>query len=134
MKLTRKLLGGLAIAVALATPSLGADKIKVALITKFPVPFFTTIEDAAKKYAEANNVDLVYCCGPLMRNLWDALSTGKRGGYAESSASLEAQVVAAIRAGDVIMVKGSLGTKMKPIVTALEKRFPGKAAHDEAAV
>jgi UDP-N-acetylmuramoyl-tripeptide--D-alanyl-D-alanine ligase len=83
---------------------------------------------------KANNVDLVYCCGPLMRNLWDALSTGKRGGYAESSASLEAQVVAAIRAGDVIMVKGSLGTKMKPIVTALEKRFPGKAAHDEAAV
>jgi len=83
---------------------------------------------------KANDVDLVYCCGPLMRNLWDALSTGKRGGYAENSASLEAQVVSAIRAGDVIMVKGSLGTKMKPIVTALEKRFPGKAAHDEAAV
>ncbi|MES2193975.1 MAG: UDP-N-acetylmuramoylalanyl-D-glutamyl-2,6-diaminopimelate--D-alanyl-D-alanine ligase [Pseudomonadota bacterium] len=83
---------------------------------------------------KANNVDLVYCCGPLMRNLWEALSTGKRGGYAENSASLEAQVVSAIRAGDAIMVKGSLGTKMKPIVTALEKRFPGKAAHDEAAV
>jgi UDP-N-acetylmuramoyl-tripeptide--D-alanyl-D-alanine ligase len=83
---------------------------------------------------KANNVDLVYCCGPLMRNLWDALSTGKRGGYAENSASLEAEVVSAIRAGDVIMVKGSLGTKMKPIVTALEKRFPGRAAHDEAAV
>ena len=31
---------------------------------------------------KANHVDLVYCCGPLMRNLWDALSTGKRGGYA----------------------------------------------------
>jgi UDP-N-acetylmuramoyl-tripeptide--D-alanyl-D-alanine ligase len=83
---------------------------------------------------KANHVDLVYCCGPLMRNLWEALSTGKRGGYAENSASLEAQVVSAIRAGDAIMVKGSLGTKMKPIVTALEKRFPGKAAHDEAAV
>lgn len=81
----------------------------------------------------ANRVDLVYCCGPLMRNLWDALSPGKRGGYAENSAGLEAQVTTAVRAGDVIMVKGSLGTKMKPIVTALEKRFPGKAAHDEAA-
>jgi UDP-N-acetylmuramoyl-tripeptide--D-alanyl-D-alanine ligase len=83
---------------------------------------------------KANNVDLVYCCGPLMRNLWDALSTGKRGGYAENSAGLEAQVISAIRAGDAIMVKGSLGMKMKPIVMALEKRFPGKAAHDEAAV
>jgi UDP-N-acetylmuramoyl-tripeptide--D-alanyl-D-alanine ligase len=77
---------------------------------------------------------LVYCCGPLMRNLWDALSTGKKGGYADSAANLEAQAVAAIRAGDAIMVKGSLGSKMKTIVNALEKRFPGKAALDEAAV
>jgi UDP-N-acetylmuramoyl-tripeptide--D-alanyl-D-alanine ligase len=83
---------------------------------------------------KANHVDLVYCCGPLMRNLWDALSTGKRGGYAESAASLEAQAVGAIRAGDAIMVKGSLGSRMKTIVNALEKRFPGKAALDEAAV
>ncbi|WP_454625693.1 UDP-N-acetylmuramoylalanyl-D-glutamyl-2,6-diaminopimelate--D-alanyl-D-alanine ligase [Bradyrhizobium cenepequi] len=80
----------------------------------------------------ANNIDLVYCCGPLMRNLWDALSTGRRGGYADSSASLEIQAVAAIRPGDAVMVKGSLGSKMKRIVNALEKRFPGKAAHEEA--
>jgi UDP-N-acetylmuramoyl-tripeptide--D-alanyl-D-alanine ligase len=80
----------------------------------------------------ANNIDLVYCCGPLMRNLWDALSTARRGGYADSSASLENQVVAAIRPGDAVMVKGSLGSKMKRIVNALEKRFPGKAAHQEA--
>jgi len=80
----------------------------------------------------SNRIDLVYCCGPLMRNLWDALSSGKRGGYAESSAALEAQAVVAIRAGDAIMVKGSLGSKMKVIVSALEKRFPGKAAHEEA--
>ena len=83
---------------------------------------------------KANHIDLVYCCGPLMRNLWDALSTGKRGGYAESAAALEAEAVAAIRAGDTIMVKGSLGSKMKTVVNALEKRFPGKTAHDEAAV
>jgi UDP-N-acetylmuramoyl-tripeptide--D-alanyl-D-alanine ligase len=81
---------------------------------------------------KANHVDLIYCCGPLMRNLWDALSTGKRGGYAVDSASLEAQAVGAIRAGDAIMVKGSLGSKMKVIINALEKRFPGKAAHEEA--
>jgi len=82
----------------------------------------------------ANQIDLVYCCGPLMRNLWDALSTGKRGGYAENSAALEAQAVTAVRAGDAIMVKGSLGSKMKTIVNALEKRFPGRTALDEAAV
>jgi UDP-N-acetylmuramoyl-tripeptide--D-alanyl-D-alanine ligase len=88
------------------------------------------LNDAVK----ANHIDLVYCCGPLMRNLWEALSTGKRGGYAESATGLEAQVVAAIRAGDAIMIKGSLGSKMKTIVDALEKRFPGRTALDEAAV
>jgi UDP-N-acetylmuramoyl-tripeptide--D-alanyl-D-alanine ligase len=83
---------------------------------------------------KANHIDLVYCCGPLMRHLWDALSSGKRGGYAESAAALESQVVAAIRGGDAIMVKGSLGSKMKPIVNALQARFPGKTALDELAV
>ena len=83
---------------------------------------------------KTNRIDLVYCCGPLMRNLWDALSTGKRGGYADDAAGLETQAVAAIRAGDAIMIKGSLGSKMKTIVNALEKRFPGRTAHDEAAV
>jgi UDP-N-acetylmuramoyl-tripeptide--D-alanyl-D-alanine ligase len=87
-----------------------------------------SLADAIK----GNRIDLVYCCGPLMRNLWDALSTGKRGGYAENSAGLEAQAVGAIRAGDAIMIKGSLGSKMKTIVNALEKRFPG-SAHNEAA-
>jgi UDP-N-acetylmuramoyl-tripeptide--D-alanyl-D-alanine ligase len=82
---------------------------------------------------KANGIDLVYCCGPMMRNLWDALSSGKRGGYAGSSAELESQVVAAIRPGDVIMVKGSLGSRMKKIVNALEKRFPDRAALDDAA-
>jgi len=82
----------------------------------------------------ANNIDLVYCCGALMHNLWDALSPGKRGGYAQNSAGLEAEVIAAIRTGDAIMIKGSLGSKMKTIVNALEKRFPGRSAADGAAV
>ena len=81
-----------------------------------------------------NNVDLVFCCGPLMRHLWDALSSGKRGGYANDAAGLESQVVGAIRAGDVIMVKGSKGSKMNTIVATLEKRFPGNAALDDAAM
>jgi UDP-N-acetylmuramoyl-tripeptide--D-alanyl-D-alanine ligase len=88
------------------------------------------LNDAIKTH----HVDLVYCCGPLMHNLWDALSTGKRGGYADSAANLEAQVLAAVRAGDAVMIKGSFGSKMKTIVTALEKRFPGKAVLDEAAI
>lgn len=77
---------------------------------------------------DANDVDMIFCCGPLMRNLWNALSSGRRGGYAEDAAALESQVTAAIRSGDVIMVKGSLGSRMKVIVTALERRYSGSAA------
>jgi UDP-N-acetylmuramoyl-tripeptide--D-alanyl-D-alanine ligase len=72
----------------------------------------------------ANAVDLVFCCGPLMHSLWQALSASRRGGYAEDSAALEAQVLPAIRAGDVVMVKGSLGSRMAPIVKALQRVYP----------
>jgi UDP-N-acetylmuramoyl-tripeptide--D-alanyl-D-alanine ligase len=68
-----------------------------------------------------NAIDLVFCCGPLMRALWQGLPASRRGGYAEDSAALEAQVSSAIRAGDAVMVKGSLGSRMAPIVKALQK-------------
>jgi UDP-N-acetylmuramoyl-tripeptide--D-alanyl-D-alanine ligase len=80
----------------------------------------------------ANAIDLVFCCGPLMRSLWQALPAGQRGGYAEDSAALEPQVVSAIHAGDVVMVKGSNGSRMAPIVKALQRVFPHHAALEEA--
>jgi UDP-N-acetylmuramoyl-tripeptide--D-alanyl-D-alanine ligase len=70
---------------------------------------------------EANAIDLVFCCGPLMHALWQALPAGRRGGYAENAAALESQVVSAIRGGDAVMIKGSLGSRMAPIVKALHK-------------
>jgi UDP-N-acetylmuramoyl-tripeptide--D-alanyl-D-alanine ligase len=44
-----------------------------------------------------------------------------------------AQTISTIRGGDTIMVKGSPGSKMKTIVDALARRFPGRTALDEAA-
>jgi len=75
-----------------------------------------------------DDIDLVYCCGPLMRALWEALPSGRRGGYAEASAALEPQVLAALQPGDTLMVKGSNGSRMGPIVKALESRFHRTAA------
>lgn len=61
MKLGRALLGGLALASAFALPTLAADKVKIGFITKFPVEFFATMENAAKAYAEANpDVEIIY--------------------------------------------------------------------------
>lgn len=60
MSINRKLFAGLTIAVAFAMPASAADKIKVGLITKFPVPFYSTMEDAAKKYAASHpEIELV---------------------------------------------------------------------------
>jgi UDP-N-acetylmuramoyl-tripeptide--D-alanyl-D-alanine ligase len=78
----------------------------------------------------ANGVDLVFCCGPLMHELWQALPANGRGGYAEDSAALEAQLLPAIHAGDVIMVKGSLGSRMGPIVKALQRAYPRHTLED----
>jgi UDP-N-acetylmuramoyl-tripeptide--D-alanyl-D-alanine ligase len=80
---------------------------------------------------EAAALDLVYCCGPLMRALWEALPSGLRGGYAETAAALEPAVLDTIRDGDAIMVKGSLGSKMGPIVKALERQFPKQSMLDK---
>jgi UDP-N-acetylmuramoyl-tripeptide--D-alanyl-D-alanine ligase len=80
----------------------------------------------------ANAVDLVFCCGPLMQALWQALPASRRGGYAENSAALEPQVLPAIRAGDVVMVKGSLGSRMAPIVKALQRAYPHHDALEDA--
>jgi UDP-N-acetylmuramoyl-tripeptide--D-alanyl-D-alanine ligase len=82
---------------------------------------------------EAANLDLVYCSGPQMHALWEALPSSRRGGYAETAAELEPAVLDAIRDGDAVMVKGSLGSKMGPIVKALERQFPRQAALEQAA-
>jgi UDP-N-acetylmuramoyl-tripeptide--D-alanyl-D-alanine ligase len=97
-------------------------------------PTGAELHAALAEYLRANAVDLVFCCGPLMRSLWEALPSNLRGGYAKSSAALEGDVVASIRAGDALMIKGSLGSKMKLIVEALRRRFPAPGALDDAAV
>ena len=68
---------------------------------------------------EAAAIDLVFCAGPLMKSLWDALPPTRRGGYAESAAELAPQVVQAVEPGDVVMVKGSNGSKAGAIAAAL---------------
>ncbi|MFG1401543.1 UDP-N-acetylmuramoylalanyl-D-glutamyl-2,6-diaminopimelate--D-alanyl-D-alanine ligase [Xanthobacter sediminis] len=68
-------------------------------------------------------IDLVFCCGPLMHALWTALPSERRGGYAQHATHLEPMVAAAIRSGDTLMVKGSNGSRMGPLVKSLSERF-----------
>jgi UDP-N-acetylmuramoyl-tripeptide--D-alanyl-D-alanine ligase len=68
-------------------------------------------------------VDILYAAGPLMHNLWQAAPAQRRGQYAATSAELKDILVRDVRA-DVVMIKGSLGSRMGLIVDALRAQFP----------
>jgi UDP-N-acetylmuramoyl-tripeptide--D-alanyl-D-alanine ligase len=54
-----------------------------------------------------------------MRALWDALPPERRGGYAEDADSLASVATGAVRDGDVVLIKGSNGSRMARVVAAL---------------
>jgi len=84
--------------------------------------------ELAKTVADAG-VDLVFACGPLMHRLWEQVPSLARGAYAATSAEIEQQLCAMIAPGDVIMIKGSLGSAMGPLVEAIARmgaRAPAK--------
>ncbi|KZS50617.1 MULTISPECIES: sugar ABC transporter substrate-binding protein [Rhizobium] len=57
----QSLLGALALLAVAAVPSLAQEPVKLGFITKFPVPFFATMENAAKEYAKRNpGVEIIY--------------------------------------------------------------------------
>jgi UDP-N-acetylmuramoyl-tripeptide--D-alanyl-D-alanine ligase len=73
---------------------------------------------------EANGIDLVYCSGPHMAALFAALPEAKHGLWTETSDTLETPLLEALRAGDAVMIKGSLGSRMGPLVEAIKKTYP----------
>jgi UDP-N-acetylmuramoyl-tripeptide--D-alanyl-D-alanine ligase len=67
----------------------------------------------------ARGIDLVFASGPSMKALHEALPEDMRGGYADSAEQTAPAIVATVRPGDVITVKGSLGSRMGCVVEAL---------------
>jgi UDP-N-acetylmuramoyl-tripeptide--D-alanyl-D-alanine ligase len=70
----------------------------------------------------AAKADLVFASGRQMKSLWDALPSTRRGAYAEDSAALAPKLMATVKGGDTVLVKGSLGSRMAVIVEALKGR------------
>jgi UDP-N-acetylmuramoyl-tripeptide--D-alanyl-D-alanine ligase len=68
---------------------------------------------------EQAGVDLVFAAGPRMAALMEALPASRRGGYAESADALIPVIANALRSGDIVLVKGSNGSKMSRVVAAL---------------
>jgi len=64
-------------------------------------------------------IDLVFTVGENMVNLRDALPAERRGAHAATADDLGTILKAALRPGDVVLVKGSLATGMGRVVEAL---------------
>jgi UDP-N-acetylmuramoyl-tripeptide--D-alanyl-D-alanine ligase len=107
-----------------ALKTLGARKVtgkRIAVLTDM----LELGEGSARFHAElaepldAAKVDRVFLAGIHMKSLWEALPPTRRGGYAEVSETLTPLLAAEIAPGDVVMVKGSNGSKAGVVAKAL---------------
>ena len=76
-----------------------------------------TAQALHNRLAEVAGIDITHTVGPLMAKV----PFENRGLSAETSEALASQITRQIRAGDVVMVKGSLGMAMAKIIDALVK-------------
>ena len=79
-------------------------------------------EELAVQLDEAQ-VDVLYAAGPLMAHLWEKMAPERRGVLAKTSVELKDSLLDGLHAGDVVMIKGSLGSRMGPLVEAIKERF-----------
>jgi UDP-N-acetylmuramoyl-tripeptide--D-alanyl-D-alanine ligase len=77
---------------------------------------------------ESADVDLVFACGEMMRGLYDALPARRKGAYAKTAAELVPMLTSGVQAGDIVMIKGSFGSRMAPLVEALQRHFDAAEA------
>lgn len=67
-----------------------------------------------------NDIHRVFLAGESMAELWDALPARLHGHHSVTAELLADVVVKGVRPGDVVMVKGSAGSRMGQIVTRLK--------------
>lgn len=84
-------------------------------------------KDGPRLHAELANpllrakTDALFCCGKLMDALYQNLPPDWQGGHADDSRALADLVLAAVKPGDVVLVKGSAGSKMGYVIHALQQ-------------
>ncbi|SLN44463.1 UDP-N-acetylmuramoyl-tripeptide--D-alanyl-D-alanine ligase [Roseovarius gaetbuli] len=74
---------------------------------------------------EIDKIDEIHCVGPRMRALWEALPEARRGKWRETAEELADQAHRVIDAGDVVLIKGSKGSRVSLVVEALRRAGRG---------
>ena len=70
-----------------------------------------------------SGIDLVYASGPLMKHLFDALPPSMQGGWTVDAEGMAALLLPQLRDHDIVMVKGSNGSRMAKMIAALKARY-----------
>ncbi len=84
-------------------------------------PTETALHEALAELPALAAADVVHCVGPRMRALWERLPAGRQGTWCETAEDLAARVHKLIDAGDVVLVKGSKGSRVSLVVDVVRK-------------
>ena len=66
-------------------------------------------------------LDVVHCVGPRMHALWQRLPVERQGNWSETAEKMSQRLRHLIDAGDVLLVKGSKGSRVSLVVDAVRK-------------
>ncbi|MEO1536377.1 MAG: UDP-N-acetylmuramoyl-tripeptide--D-alanyl-D-alanine ligase [Pseudomonadota bacterium] len=81
----------------------------------------TDLHRALADHPALASIKRIDCVGPRMKALYDALPVEKRGRWVEKAETLAGIAHKLIDAGDVVLVKGSKGSRVSLVVDALRK-------------
>ena len=84
-------------------------------------PEEATLHASLAQHPAMAEIDRVHCVGPRMKALYEALDADKRGRWVETADELADATHQLIDAGDVVLVKGSKGSKVSLVVDALKR-------------
>jgi len=76
-----------------------------------------------KEFVEKDDIDLVFCSGPHMADLFGQLPEKKLGAWADDVEGIAEAVISALKPGDAVMIKGALGSRMAHVLAALRNEF-----------
>jgi UDP-N-acetylmuramoyl-tripeptide--D-alanyl-D-alanine ligase len=113
--------------LATSQPVDGLGRIKQGRRIAFLTDMLELGEDEATLHANLGNltsmatVDIVHTAGPLMQNLHAALPADKQGQWHQTAEELAKAARGLLDAGDVVMVKGSKGSRASLVVDAIKK-------------
>ncbi|MEE9389015.1 MAG: UDP-N-acetylmuramoyl-tripeptide--D-alanyl-D-alanine ligase [Paracoccaceae bacterium] len=84
-------------------------------------PDEATFHAAIASLPATENIDTIHCVGPRMMALYGALDPSQKGDWVEKAPEMAARVHGLVQAGDVILIKGSKGSKVSLVVDAIRK-------------